>query len=109
MERTKCDVCGGKIVQKEVDYSLYGGSLGRFPAEVCSNCGEEVFEEKTSTEIEKAAKRKGVWGIAKKVKIVKVGNSLAVRIPKEIADFLGLKAGKEALMHPEKDKIVIES
>ena len=48
-------------------------------------------------------------GLGKKAKITKTGNSLAVRIPKEIANFLKLKEGNEAYIHPEKDKIIIES
>ncbi|MBI2650301.1 AbrB/MazE/SpoVT family DNA-binding domain-containing protein [Candidatus Woesearchaeota archaeon] len=58
----------------------------------------------------KQARKKGVWGLGKKTKITKTGNSLAVRIPKEIANFLNLKEGKEAYMHPEKDnKLIIEA
>jgi|SRR3989344_1723022 len=109
MERQKCEECGGKLVKKQVDFSMYGISLGKFPAEVCLKCGEDVFDEKTSDEIDKIAKQKGLWGLAKKVKIVKIGNSLAVRIPKPISDFLKLKEGKDALIRPDKDKIVIES
>lgn len=109
MERKECEECGGKIVKKKVEFKMYGISLGEFPAEVCTKCGEEVFDEKTSKEIDVVAKKKGLWGLAKKVKIVKIGNSLAVRIPKAISDFLGLKEGKEALMEPDKNKIIIES
>lgn len=109
MERKKCEECKGKIMRKYVEFSMYGVSLGKFPAEVCTRCGEEVFDEKTSEEIDKVAKNKGLWGLARKVKIVKIGNSLAIRIPKIISDFMGLKEGKEAMMIPEKNKIIIEN
>jgi|SRR3989344_3977939 len=109
MERKTCEECGGKIEKKKVDVNMYGENLGRFIAEVCLKCGEEVFDEKTSTEIDNIAKEKGLWGLARKVKIVKIGNSLAVRIPKIISNFLDLKEGKEAIMHPDKNKIIIES
>ncbi len=109
MKRLKCEECSGKIINKKVEFSMYGINFGKFPAEVCIKCGEEVFDEKTSEEIDKIAKQKGLWGLAKKVKIVKVGNSLAIRIPKIISDFLGLKEGKEALMRPDKNRIIIES
>ena len=46
--------------------------------------------------------------MGKKTKITKTGNSLAVRIPKEIADFLKLKNGKDAFIHPEGNNLVIE-
>lgn len=45
----------------------------------------------------------GHW---KKTKITRTGNSLAVRIPKEIADYLNLKEGEEAYIHPEGKKLV---
>lgn len=108
MKRQKCEECKGKLIKKQVEFAMYGISLGKFPAEVCSKCGEEVFDEKTSQEIDRIAKEKGLWGLAKKVKVVKIGNSLAVRIPKQISDFIGLKEGKEALMRPDKNKIIIE-
>jgi len=109
MDRIKCEECNSKIVKKQVDFSIYGISLGKFHADVCSGCGEEVFDEKTSNEIDKIIKEKGLWGLDRKVKIVKIGNSLAVRIPKIISDFLKLKEGNEAFMKPEKNKIIIES
>lgn len=109
MERKKCEECGGNIERKRIDFVMYGLSLGKFPAEVCTKCGEEVFDEETSKLIDKIAKSKGLWGLDRKVKIVKIGNSLAVRIPQVISNFVGLKEGKEAIMHPEKSKIIIES
>ena len=109
MKTQKCDECGGRVIKKQVDFSMYGVSLGKFPAEVCTSCGEEIFDEKTSERIDNLAKQKGLWGLAKKVKIVKIGNSLVIRIPKTISDFLGLKEGKEAIMKPEKNNIMIET
>ncbi len=109
MERKICEECGGRIEKKKIEVNMYGKNLGSFMAEVCLKCGEEVFDEKTSAEIDKIAKEKGLWGLARKVKIVKIGNSLAVRIPKIISNFLALKEGKEAIMHPEKDRIIIEN
>ena len=48
MIRTKCDECGGKIIQKKVDFRMYGEVVGRFPAEVCVKCGEVCFDENAS-------------------------------------------------------------
>ena len=53
MMRKKCDECGGKIVEREVDFSLFGVNIGQFPAEVCTKCGEKVFTEEISAEIDK--------------------------------------------------------
>ncbi len=58
MERKKCEECGGQITTEHVEFSMYEVLLGSFPAEVCTKCGEEVFDEKTSEEIEKIAKKK---------------------------------------------------
>ena len=88
---------------------MFGVYLRDFSAEICAKCNESFTDEKTTRAIEEEAKKKGVWGLGKKTKITKTGNSLAVRIPKEIADFLKLKEGNDAYIHPEKDKIIIES
>ena len=48
MIRNKCDECGGKLVEKSVDFSMFGVSMGKFPAEVCTKCGDEVFTEEVS-------------------------------------------------------------
>ncbi len=108
MIRKKCDECGGKIVNKKAEFSLYGISLGKFPAEVCSKCGEKIFTEETSDKIDKAAKEKGLWGLGAKTTVGKVGSSLDVRINKKIADFVGLQKGQTVLIHPEgKNRIII--
>ena len=108
MIRSKCDECGGKITMKEVDFSLFGISLGRFPAEVCAKCGEKVFTEATSDSIDAAAKEKGLWGLGAKTTVGKVGDSLDIRINKRIAEFVGLQKGQRVLVHPEgKNRIVI--
>lgn len=88
---------------------MFGVYLGDFPAEICTKCGESFTDEKTTKSIEEEAKKRGIWGLGKKTKITKTGNSLAVRIPNEIVKFLDLKEGEEAYIHPEKNKIIIES
>ena len=109
MKRIKCEECGAKIIKDKVEFSMYGVVLGKFPAEVCSKCGEKVFDEATSQKIDKAAKSRGLWGLDMKIKVVKIGNSLAIRIPKKISTLLGLKEGSGAVLHPDKDKLIIES
>lgn len=105
----KCPMCGkGTLKKGKIKETMFGVYLGEFPAEICSSCNESFTDEKTTREIEEAAKKKGIWGLGKKTKITRTGNSLAVRIPKEIANFLNLKEGKGAYIHPEKDKIIIE-
>lgn len=109
MKREKCEECGGKIVKKNVEFSLYGESLGFFPAEVCTKCGEEVFDEETSDKIDEVAKQKGLWGLSARTKIGRVGTSIAVTINKQIAQFMQLQKGKEVIVHPQtKKKLMIE-
>lgn len=106
----KCPICEkGELKQRKVKEILFGVDLGEFPAEVCTNCGESFTNEDVTRKIEEVAKQKGIWGLGKRTRITKSGNSLAVRIPKELADYLQLKNGEEAYIHPEKKKIVIET
>lgn len=72
MKRKKCEECDGKIIRKEVEVIMYGVTLWKFLADVCNNYGEEVFDEKVSEEIDRIAKKKGLWGLAKKIKVVKI-------------------------------------
>lgn len=110
MVKMKCPICQkGKLNKTKIREEMFGVYLGTFPAEVCSKCGESFTDTETTRKIEKTAKKKGIWGLGVKTKITKTGNSLAVRIPKKIAVFLKLKAGKETFVHPEEDKLVVES
>lgn len=102
MEKNICE-CGGRIIKKKIDFSMYGTSLGKFEAEVCQKCGEELFSEKISNQIDETAKKKGLWGLEAHTKIGKAGDSLIIRINKKIADFYGLKQGEEITITP-KDK-----
>ncbi len=108
-KRINCEECGGKIVKKEVDFSLYGTSLGKFPAQVCTKCGEECFEEKTSDKIDQVAKAKGLWGLGAKSKVGIAGDSFIIRVNKKLAEFLDLKKGEEVFLRPEsKNKLIVE-
>ena len=105
----KCPICEKGILKKSKESKVfYGIDLGEYPVEKCTKCGEIFTDSNVMREIEKKAKEKGIWGLGKKTKVTRTGNSLAVRIPKEIADFLKLKEGKEAYIHPEGNKLVIE-
>ena len=108
MIRSKCDVCGGKLVEKSVDFKMFGVSIGKFPAEVCASCGEEVFTEEVSEKIDAVAKEKGLFGLAAKTTVGKSGDSLDIRINKKIAEFANLQKGQTVVVHPEgKNRIVI--
>ena len=106
----KCPICEkGILMKKKIKETMFGVYLGEFPAEVCTKCGESFTDIETTKKIEAVAKKKGIWGLGMKTKIMKSGNSLAVRIPKKIADYLNLKQGKEAFIQPQDHKLVIET
>ena len=94
-------MCGSNTVNKNVDYKEFGVFLGNFKAGVCQKCGETFFDEKTAEKIQTKSKELGLFGLAKKAKVAEIGNSIAIRIPKEIAEFLKLKKGKEVIIFPE--------
>ncbi len=105
----KCPTCSkGTLKKGKVDEKMYGVRLGTFPALVCDKCDESYTDSETTKKIEAAAKKKGVWGLGEKITIRKSGNSIAVRIPKKIVDYLHLKPGTEAVIHPEGRKLIIE-
>ncbi len=46
----KCPVCGGEVVEKDVEKLLRGGvhtAVVRVRAEVCLRCGERLYAEET--------------------------------------------------------------
>lgn len=108
MDRKRCDECGGKLLLKKVPYEIYGVKLGDYSAEVCQKCGEIIFTEDTSRVMTSKAKEMGLFGLETRTKIGQVGDSLDVRIPKRMAEFLNLTKGKEVWLHPDKNRIIIE-
>ena len=105
----KCPICEKGNLKKTTERKIFFGvNLGIYPVEKCTNCGEVFTDGEIMKEIEKKAKKAGIWGLGKKTKFARTGNSLAIRIPKDIADFMKLKAGHEAFIHPEGNKLVIE-
>ena len=97
----RCVMCGGNAISKNVEYKEFGVVLGNFKANVCKKCGETYFDEETAEKIQQKSKQMGLFGLSKKAIVAEVGNSIAIRIPKEIAEFLDLKKGKEVTIFPE--------
>jgi YgiT-type zinc finger domain-containing protein len=55
MAFNKCPICGGEIVEKQVDKLLRGGSNSAVltvQAEVCLHCGERMYSEDTIKQFE---------------------------------------------------------
>lgn len=104
-----CPICKGKMQRKKEQYNYGDMDFGSFDADVCTKCGEVFFTEKSSDAIDAKAKKLGIWGLEKETKISYSGNSLIIRIPKAIADFMGLAKGEEVSLRPEgKRKLVVE-
>ncbi len=97
----KCALCEGELKKKSVDYKVYGKSIGKFKALVCSSCGEQWFDESVSRKIEDAEKKAGIFGLSRESKIGYSGNSLIIRIPKELAKFMKLRKETEIIIYPE--------
>lgn len=59
--------------------------------------------------MEARAKERGLWGLAAKVKIVKSGNSIVVRIPAALARYLKMKTGQDVLVSPDRaNRLILE-
>lgn len=66
--------------------------------EVCPRCEDEWVDEKEYEDLRSLFKRKAF----------KIGGSLAVRLPKEIADLAGIHKGYDLLVTIRDHKIIIE-
>lgn len=105
----ECPVCEGKLRRVKREF-IYGDIvLGEFEAEACDRCGEVFFTEASSDEIDRLAKERGIWGFEARTKVSYSGNSLIVRIPKEVVEFMGLEKGDGVRIRPEgKKRLVVE-
>ncbi|MFH1065867.1 MAG: AbrB/MazE/SpoVT family DNA-binding domain-containing protein [Nanoarchaeota archaeon] len=104
----KCGICRTEMKEKLVEHKEFGISLGKFPAMVCSKCNEKFYDSATVDKIQSASKKAGLFGMVSRVKAAKIGNSIAIRVPKEIAEFVHLKPGTEVIIHPEGNKVILE-
>ncbi len=84
--------CEGKLVEAMIHVEHLGIDFGLRPGTVCTSCGDEYISDEVWEEVEKKSKKLGLFGLERKVKVRKSGNSLIVTIPPEIAKFIGAKA-----------------
>ena len=104
-----CPMCNSKLKKGKVKEEYLGHDLGEFDGFICTKCGETLLTEESVVIAQQKAKQLGIFGLAEKTKISKSGNSLMVRIKKNIADYLGLFDGEDVVIHPEgKKKLVVE-
>lgn len=106
----KCPICEEKMKKTKAPYFFGSRKLGEFEAEKCPRCNEIFFTEEASDKIDKLARDMGLWGLRQEGKLGYSGNSLIVRVPKKIAEFLNFKKGQKVSIHPEgKGKLVVEA
>ncbi len=96
----KCTNCGGKL--EKVKYDVGFGIV--VDSYTCSNCHHNVTDEKTLDAVmEKLRERMAV-----RVKLVKVGTGIGLRLPNEIARRMKLRQGKEVEIITQADRLVIK-
>lgn len=108
-KKMRCTACNmGNYEKKKTPYLFLGELIGSFEALVCRHCGETLFESAASDAIEAEVKKRKLWGLRARTTVSAVGNSLDVRIPKPLADFLSLKKGEEVILEPlDKNRLQI--
>jgi YgiT-type zinc finger domain-containing protein len=63
----KCPICGGELVEKDVEKVLKGGSntaIVRVKAEVCQHCGERLYSPEDVAHFEEIRKKLATEDIA---------------------------------------------
>jgi len=73
------------------EVEFFGINFGIKKIEMCTKCESKYISDDIYKEVEEKAKELGLFGLERKVKVTKSGNSLVIRIPPDIAKFAGLK------------------
>ena len=98
----KCPTCQKGKMEKKKDIMEQDGI--EFETYKCSKCGEEII---TMKQLRVLASKYRKLRSAKDIKFAKWGNSIAVRIPSEIADEYHIFAGKHGTLTKDKEGIKI--
>lgn len=83
--------CGGKMKETLDEIEFFGINFGIKKIEICTKCGDKYISDEIYEEIEKKSKDLGLFGLERKVKVTKSGNSLVLRLPPDIVKFAGIK------------------
>ncbi len=104
----KC-TCGGELKRSKVEVEFFGIDFGMKDAEVCTRCGSEYLDQETMKEIETIVKERNIFGLERKISVTKSGNSLVIRIPPEIAEYLGIHYKSVVQLFPvDKDRLEVK-
>lgn len=104
----KCK-CGGRLKKSFAEVEFFGINFGVKQADVCTRCGAEYLPQEVMEQIETEVKRRGLFGLERRGRVAKSGNSLVIRIPKEIVELLKIKRDLPIVIYPsEPKKLIIE-
>jgi YgiT-type zinc finger domain-containing protein len=105
----KC-VCGEKLKEIKTEMDFFDGSVivRDVNAFYCPKCKEELFDSKEGDKIfDKVSKLNIPKPFESRKKIAKVGNSFAIPVSKEIADYLQIKKGESINIKVQSQKRLI--
>ncbi|MGP8070783.1 MAG: AbrB/MazE/SpoVT family DNA-binding domain-containing protein [Candidatus Bathyarchaeia archaeon] len=101
--------CGGKLKRSFTEVEFFGINFGLRQANVWTDCGSEYLAQEVMEEIEMEVKRRRLFGLERRGHVAKSGNSLVIRIPKEIAESLKIKRDLPIIIYPtEPRKLIVE-
>ena|SRR3989344_8106342 len=86
--------CGGTAKKSAIEYKDYIVSGWK-----CSSCKKEYLSPIDSLKISRFEKLKKEGSI--KIKVAEIGQSLAIRIPKSVAEIYGITKGEMVGLKPE--------
>lgn len=105
----KC-VCGEKLKEIKTEMDFFDGSVivKDVKAFYCSKCKEELFDSKEGDKIfGKVSKLNISRPFESRKRIAKVGNSFAIPVSKDIADFMQIKKGGDIQIKVQNQKRLI--
>lgn len=101
--------CGGRLKKSVTEVEFFGIDFGSREAEICVKCGSEYLSQETMQEVEAEVRRRRLFGLERRGRVAKSGNSLIIRIPQEVVKSLKIKRDQPVTIYPsETDKIVVE-
>lgn len=101
--------CGGRLKKSLTEVEFFGIDFGLKDAEVCTECGSEYLSQEVMEELEAEVRKRGLFGLEKRGRVAKSGNSLVIRIPKEIVKSLKLKRDLPITIYPsDSKKLIVE-
>ena len=98
----KCRICQKGLMEIKKDIIEQDGI--EFEAYKCSSCKEEIL---TMNQLKVLATKYRKLQNAKRIKFAKWGNSIAIRIPSDIAEEYKISPGKQGTLTKDKEGIRI--